>query len=70
MTEKQKNCCLNCDKRKIGCASTCPDYAALKEYRQLINDARQKDKAFVDYRRQERTKIQRIKNKNKKGCIL
>ena len=70
MTEKQKNCCLNCDKRKIGCASTCPDYAALKEYRQLINDARQKDKAYIGYRHNEITKIVRIKNKNKKGRIL
>ena len=68
MTEKQKNCCLNCDRRTLGCASTCPDYAAMKEYRQLINEARHKDVAFLDYRRQERTKI--LRKENKKGKAI
>lgn len=41
--------CLNCQKRHLGCHSTCKEYKAFKEQLESIHEKKKEEFAAIDY---------------------
>ena len=39
----QRDCCYQCNKRKLGCHTDCPDYKQLKQFIENIRQAKAKE---------------------------